>query len=54
MSMGIKVRCDVKRLVLVHLEASLAEEPRRALDEVRQHFKGEVEITKDLGVYKLG
>lgn len=45
--------CDVKRLVLVHLGTSLAEEPRRALDEVSEHFKGEVEIAQDLGVYEL-
>ena len=46
--------CDVKRLVLVHLGASLVEEPVRNLDEVREHFKGEVEIAEDLGVYELG
>lgn len=45
--------CDVKRLALVHLGTSLAEEPRRALDEVREHFKGEVEIAEDLSVYDL-
>jgi ribonuclease Z len=45
--------CDVKRLVLVHLGTSLAEEPRRALDEVRAYYKGEVEIAQDLGVYDL-
>jgi ribonuclease BN (tRNA processing enzyme) len=45
--------CDVKRLGLVHLGVSLAEAPRRALDEVREHFKGEVEIAEDLSVYEL-
>ena len=45
--------CDVKRLVLVHLGTSLVEEPRRALDEVRSYYKGEIEIAQDLGVYDL-
>jgi len=45
--------CDVKRLVLVHMGTSLAEEPRRALDEVRAYYKGEVEIAEDLSVYDL-
>ncbi|MEE8163836.1 MAG: MBL fold metallo-hydrolase, partial [Anaerolineae bacterium] len=45
--------CDVKRLVLVHLGTSLAEEPMRALDEVREHYKGAVEIAQDLDIYEL-
>ncbi len=45
--------CDVKRRVLVHLGTSVAGEPKRALDEVREHYKGEVEIAHDLGVYEL-
>lgn len=45
--------CDVKRLVLVHLGTSLAEEPIRALDEVKAYYKGEIEIAQDLSVYDL-
>jgi ribonuclease Z len=45
--------CGVKRLVLVHLGTSLAEESMRALDEARAHYKGEVEVAQDLGVYEL-
>jgi len=45
--------CDVKRLVLVHLGASLAEDPMRALDEVRAYYKGEIEIAQDLDIYDL-
>jgi len=45
--------CDVKRLVLVHLGTSLAEEPMRALEEVREHYKGAVEIAQDFDVYEL-
>ena len=46
--------CGVKRLVLVHLGTSLAEESSRVLDEVRAYYKGEVEIAHDLSAYKLG
>ena len=46
--------CGVKRLILVHLGPSLAEEPDRVLDEVRAYYKGEVEIADDFGVYELG
>ncbi len=46
--------CGVKRLILVHLGPSLAEEPNRVLDEVRAYYKGEVEIADDFGVYELG
>jgi len=43
----------VRRLVLIHLGTSVAGEPKRALDEVREHYKGEVEIAQDFGVYDL-
>jgi len=46
--------CGVKRLVLIHLGTSLAEESSRVLDEVRAYYKGEVEIAHDLSAYKLG
>ena len=45
--------CDVKKLVLVHLHPSLAANPQRVIEEVREYYKGEVEIAQDFEVYEL-
>lgn len=45
--------CEVKRLVLIHLHPALAQNSRQVLEEVQEHYKGEVRIAQDLDVYEL-
>ncbi|GAK57816.1 beta-lactamase domain protein [Candidatus Vecturithrix granuli] len=44
---------ECKKLVLLHLDTVLNDEPQQILDEIRQHFPGESVIASDFDEYVL-